>query len=351
MRLHLLLMSLFASGSLSFSSAQANEPEWFVPSWYAGASVAYNENDHMGTEASQCDGLNGIIDGLNLGYQFNPYLTTEVEYQYLGCIKAEQISDDLMQGVVSAKFGYPVTDNITPYFKVGAASWGDGVSGVIGAGVSYQVFDDVSFNVEYQFTDSIDSGLIGHVDHQRFSLGIQYRFGYATSRGLVIEQPDERIVQVVEETPQLNSQSSEIKIATAPSYDVNLLNEHPQKRVEEVSQLETVVKMSSHNQTALFNNNSSVIKNAAALSNVVNLLNAYPEKTVVVTGFTDSVGTDKYNLWLSERRARNVGGYIVSQGIRADRIMMKWKGEQEPAANNDTAAGREINRRVSIEFN
>ncbi|GEK16121.1 hypothetical protein [Aliivibrio fischeri] len=50
-------------------------------------------------DLSQCDGLNGIIDGLNFGYQLSPYLMTEVEYQYLGCMAtSEQLNNDARQG-------------------------------------------------------------------------------------------------------------------------------------------------------------------------------------------------------------------------------------------------------------
>ena len=145
MRPHLLL-AIFSFGSASpFAYAQVDESEFFVPFWYAGASVAHNDSRQIKDESSQCDGLNGIIDGLHLGYQFNPYFMTEIEYQYLGCMTtAEQLNDDMRQGVVSAKFGYPITDNITPYLKAGAAgARSNGITGVVGVGLSYHVFDDV----------------------------------------------------------------------------------------------------------------------------------------------------------------------------------------------------------------
>ena len=66
-------------------------------------------------------------------------------------------------------------------------------------------------------------------------------------------------------------------------------------------------------------------------------------------GHTDSIGTEAYNLKLSERRAQAVKAYLVSKGIDASRIYSEGKGEAQPIASNKTAEGRAKNRRVDIE--
>ncbi len=73
-------------------------------------------------------------------------------------------------------------------------------------------------------------------------------------------------------------------------------------------------------------------------------------ETVIAVGYTDSIGTQQYNLGLSERRANTVKEYLVSQGIPADRIYTEGKGKLDPIATNKTAAGRAQNRRVEIEI-
>ncbi|MUK51383.1 hypothetical protein [Aliivibrio fischeri] len=97
------------------------------------------------------------------------------------------------KGAVSAKFAYPVTNNIAPYLKVGAASWvgakTNDIAGVMRVGLSYRVFDYVALNVEYQYTDPIGNDVICEFAHQRFSLGITYHFSRATSRAITIEKP------------------------------------------------------------------------------------------------------------------------------------------------------------------
>ncbi len=69
---------------------------------------------------------------------------------------------------------------------------------------------------------------------------------------------------------------------------------------------------------------------------------------VSVVGHTDSVGSEAYNQGLSERRATSVRNYLVSQGVDPSMIRASGEGELNPVASNDTADGRQQNRRVDI---
>ncbi len=84
------------------------------------------------------------------------------------------------------------------------------------------------------------------------------------------------------------------------------------------------------------------------LQRAIALLKEFPAANVEIQGHTDSRGSDAYNMALSERRAQAVKDYLVSQGIAASRITTQGFGESQPAATNDTAEGRAINRRVVI---
>lgn len=86
----------------------------------------------------------------------------------------------------------------------------------------------------------------------------------------------------------------------------------------------------------------------AALSTT--LLDGLPESTLVVTGHTDSVGTDATNLALSIARARLVVDLLVERGIPVERITATGAGESQPIASNDTPEGREANRRITASF-
>ncbi|KVF14469.1 OmpA family protein [Burkholderia cepacia] len=81
------------------------------------------------------------------------------------------------------------------------------------------------------------------------------------------------------------------------------------------------------------------------------LLNERKDHTysqVTVTGFTDSVGSDDYNLALSKRRAESVAAYLKAHGLKADSMTVSGRGKADPVASNATPEGRASNRRAEI---
>ena len=86
----------------------------------------------------------------------------------------------------------------------------------------------------------------------------------------------------------------------------------------------------------------------ANLRKLADVLAQNPERTVLVEGFTDSVGGAAYNLALSERRAGAVRSALVGMGVAPQRIATKGYGEAFPVAANDTAGNKQLNRRVEI---
>jgi outer membrane protein OmpA-like peptidoglycan-associated protein len=84
------------------------------------------------------------------------------------------------------------------------------------------------------------------------------------------------------------------------------------------------------------------------LQSLANSLEKYPNSDILIVGHTDSVGTDAYNLDLSQRRAQAASAYLQSNGVPAARLHAVGKGESEPIQPNDTDAGRAQNRRVEI---
>ncbi len=86
------------------------------------------------------------------------------------------------------------------------------------------------------------------------------------------------------------------------------------------------------------------------IKNLADFLTQYPQTTTVVEGHTDSVGSDAYNQTLSERRANAVRDVLVNQyGVGSDRINAVGYGETRPVADNASADGRAVNRRVEAE--
>jgi outer membrane protein OmpA-like peptidoglycan-associated protein len=84
------------------------------------------------------------------------------------------------------------------------------------------------------------------------------------------------------------------------------------------------------------------------LAKVSGIILAHPGLQIEVDGHTDSVGGDDYNMKLSENRANAVRSYLVAQGVSADAVTSKGFGKTEPVADNGTAAGRQMNRRVEL---
>lgn len=84
------------------------------------------------------------------------------------------------------------------------------------------------------------------------------------------------------------------------------------------------------------------------LDKLVKFLNEYPKRHVKIEGHTDNVGSAEYNQELSLKRANSVKHYLTEQGIDSQRLSTEGIGMGQPVATNDTAAGRQRNRRVEI---
>ena len=101
-----------------------------------------------------------------------------------------------------------------------------------------------------------------------------------------------------------------------------------------------------------FDTDSSVVRKGfySELDRVASVLSQYPNTYVRVEGHTDSMGSNEYNMNLSNRRASAARDILVQQGIGSHRIDIVGYGETMPVATNDTEAGRQKNRRVEIKI-
>ena len=84
------------------------------------------------------------------------------------------------------------------------------------------------------------------------------------------------------------------------------------------------------------------------LAKLSGIVLAYPTLDLDVEGHTDSVGTEEYNMQLSENRANSVRDYLIHESINTSSIAARGFGEGQAVATNDTAAGRQENRRVEL---
>jgi outer membrane protein OmpA-like peptidoglycan-associated protein len=86
----------------------------------------------------------------------------------------------------------------------------------------------------------------------------------------------------------------------------------------------------------------------ANLDKLAAFLDEYDDRTVLIEGHTDSVGSEESNQFLSQRRAESVKSYLVGRGVQADRLSTLGLGQGSPVSSNDTATGRQQNRRVEV---
>jgi outer membrane protein OmpA-like peptidoglycan-associated protein len=100
----------------------------------------------------------------------------------------------------------------------------------------------------------------------------------------------------------------------------------------------------------LFDFNKYTLRPAARekLAKISGIILSHPGLRLEVDGYTDSIGSEDYNLKLSDERASGVRDYLVGQGIAPENISSKGFGKDDPVASNDTAAGRQKNRRVEM---
>ena len=100
----------------------------------------------------------------------------------------------------------------------------------------------------------------------------------------------------------------------------------------------------------LFDVNKSALQPDAMVNmqKLAVILNKYEDTEILIEGHTDATGSEDYNMDLSLRRAQSVGNYLTAQQVLPTRLNMMGYGETQPIATNETADGRQMNRRVEI---
>jgi len=127
-----------------------------------------------------------------------------------------------------------------------------------------------------------------------------------------------------------------------------------------VGQMETELKNLNAKKTerglvitlgdVLFDTNKAELRSEGtdSVQKLAEFLIEYPDRKTLIEGYTDSTGSSNYNQDLSERRANAVRSKLMGMGVSGDRIGTRGYGEEKPIASNETAAGRQLNRRVEI---
>lgn len=113
---------------------------------------------------------------------------------------------------------------------------------------------------------------------------------------------------------------------------------------------EAISELNEYSRTVLFDLNKATIRSESeeALKNIAQIMEEYSNTVFHIEGHTDSTGSDQYNLQLSKERAASVRDWLVNNGVPANRLTSEGYGESRPMSSNNTASGRQDNRRVEI---
>lgn len=86
------------------------------------------------------------------------------------------------------------------------------------------------------------------------------------------------------------------------------------------------------------------------LKDIVRIIESHSDLRIKIIGHTDSNGTDSYNTDLSKRRADQIKNFLMTNGLKEDRIVIEFRGETDPRMSNGSSIGKQLNRRVDFEF-
>ena len=271
------------------------------------------------------------------GYTFNEFLGAEAGYNWLGNVRVDGVRFKSHGMNLSLLPRYPLTEDLSLLGEVGVMRWkadneatntnDHGTSPIFGAGLAYRVSDPVDLQVRYRHIDGVGSAKTGESDSDNVSLDVVY-YPTRTSEPAPVVAP-----------------APEPVAAPAPA---------PQP-VEET-------KTFTLTSDVLFDFNKATLKPAGvtALSQLYNQIQTLEmtDKNIVVYGYTDRIGSDGYNLKLSQDRAKSVSSFLTSKGLSATRITAVGRGEADPvspASCNAVKAKKDLivclapDRRVNVE--
>ena len=313
--------------------------------WYAGGKLGWSQFHDTGWYDSAAQNNGSTHDsqlgaGAFAGYQINPYVGLEMGYDWLGRMEytGSQTNGALKaQGVqLTAKLGYPITDDLDVYTRLGGMVWradssnnkfgsdnDTGVSPVFAGGVEWAMTRDIATRLEYQWVSNIgDADTVGvRPDNGMLSVGVSYRFGQEDAVAPVVAP-----APAPEPAPQVETKRFELKSDVLFNFGKSTLKAEGQQALDQLY---------------------------SQLSNI-----DPKDGSVTVLGFTDRIGSDASNQALSEKRAQSVVDYLISKGIPADKISARGMGEANPATGNtcDNVTARAAlidclapDRRVEIE--
>ncbi len=157
-------------------------------------------------------------------------------------------------------------------------------------------------------------------------------------------------LQAAAERQSANDAQASAQAARQQAVDAEGRNRQLEAQLKDMEAKKTERGMVITLGDVLFDTNQAQLKSGGMrnVQKLANFFKQYPQRKVMIEGFTDSTGGMGRNQELSNDRAYSVRTALLGMGVSNDRITSKGYGESYPVAGNDTAAGRQLNRRVEI---
>jgi outer membrane protein OmpA-like peptidoglycan-associated protein len=178
---------------------------------------------------------------------------------------------------------------------------------------------------------------------------------YQTTQGEIIERAQADLARARTEKADAATAEAAADLAAAQQarMDAEKRADDAQAKLAEVAKLKEEARglvITLSGSVVFASNQASILPAAQSRLNQVSeaLLSTDSLRNLVVEGHTDSIGSEAYNMQLSQRRADSVRSYLISRGYPADKIEASGIGEIRPIASNSNPEGRSNNRRVEI---
>lgn len=309
-------------------SVQATEPNsFYIGIKSGGASVHHGVSQFKTQGNSSLTDINriSVTYGAFAGYQMTQHLATEIGYEHFGQLAIDRLSSDdtphfkhSAQGAqLSLKGLYPLTQNLDIFGKVGGAfvnnkykfndelnrsqmSKSNKLSPILGLGVDYKLIPELDFRVEYQWLGKAGKSStlaeVGGVskyspDFHAMTVGFVYKFG---------------------QTPKAQEQENTAvqQVSKNFEFDTDILFDFAKANLK-TQAIDTLDK---------------VYTDIAALE--------LGSANVYINGYSDRIGTESFNLALSQKRADNVANYMISKGLDSQYVTAIGHGNKYSVTGN-----------------
>ena len=172
-----------------------------------------------------------------------------------------------------------------------------------------------------------------------------------------LAQQQQAAALAAQQQAQADSQAAQLAASQADQQRQEAVRQKEAMRARLLAQLNQVLE--THDTArglivsmpdVLFDFNKYTLKPEARerLARISGIVLAYPDLKLQIEGYTDAIGSDEYNQTLSDKRAEVVRDYLVTSGVSMNNVAARGMGKADPIADNGTAAGRKLNRRVEM---